>query len=118
MAALVRRLVEVERRCVVADQVEVASSLWRRGLGLMGRARLLPGSGLWLEPCSSIHMLFMRFPLDVAFVDAGGTVLRIYPGLRPWRVTRWVRSARAAVELPAGTLEAAGVQVGSRLRLE
>jgi uncharacterized membrane protein (UPF0127 family) len=81
----------------------------------MGRRELEQGSGLLIRPCSSIHMFFMRFPLDVAFIDGEGRVLRIYNSIRPWRATRVVFGASAVVELPTGTLERAGVQKGSRL---
>jgi len=62
-------------------------------------------------------MFFMRFPIDVAFVDGDGRVVRAYHGIRPWRVSRVVRGAKAAVELPAGTLARHGVERGSRLQL-
>ena len=101
----------------MAARVEVAGSFLRRGLGLMFRSELPPGHGLAITPCSSIHMFFMRFPLDVAFLDRDGRVLRAYHGIRPWRVSRIVRGARSAVELPAGTLAAAGVERGTVLRL-
>jgi uncharacterized membrane protein (UPF0127 family) len=99
----------------VAAQLEVAESAWKRFLGLMGRRSLPPGQGLMIRPCNSIHMFFMRFPLDVAFLDGEGRVLRLYHGIRPWRVSRIVVGAKAAVELPAGALAAAGVERGTRL---
>ncbi len=102
---------------VVAEHVEVASTIWSRFMGLMFRGELPEGHGLSLTPCSSIHMFFMRIPLDVAFLDREGRVLRVYHGIRPWRVSRVVRGARTAVELPAGTLRAAGVEAGAVLRL-
>jgi uncharacterized protein len=111
-----RRLETAEGR-EVAAQVEEADSFLRRGLGLMFRRELPAGHGLAITPCSSIHMFFMRFPLDVAFVDREGTVVRAYHGIRPWRVSRLVRRARTAFELPAGTLAAAGVEKGTVLRL-
>jgi uncharacterized membrane protein (UPF0127 family) len=83
----------------------------------MFRRELPAGHGLAITPCNSIHMFFMRFPLDVAFLDREGSVVRAYHGIRPWRATRIVRGARTAVELPAGTLAAAGVDRGSMLRL-
>ncbi len=112
----VRRL-ETAEGVEVAAHVEEADSFLRRGLGLMFRRDLPPGHGLAITPCNSIHMFFMRFPLDVAFLDREGTVLRAYHGIRPWRVSRVVRRARTAVELPSGTLAAAGVQQGTVLRL-
>jgi len=111
-----RRLVTADGR-VVAEHVEIAASAWRRFMGLMFRADLAPGHGLLLSPCNSIHMFFMRIPLDVAFLDRDGAVLRAYHGIRPWRVSRIVRGAKSAVELRAGTLAAAGVGKGTVLRL-
>ena len=102
---------------VVADHVEVAATMWQRFMGLMFRSELPAGHGLALTPCSSIHMFFMRIPLDVAFLGRDGTVLRTYDGIRPWRVSRVVRGAHTAVELPAGTLRAAGIEKGAVLRL-
>lgn len=99
----------------VAGEVAVADNPWRRFMGLMGRRDLPEGSGLYLRPCSSIHMFFMRFPIDVAFVDNDGRVVRLYHGLRPWRMSRVVRQAKAAIELPTGSLARAGVDVGDVL---
>jgi len=111
-----RRLETAEGR-EVAARVEEADGFLRRGLGLMFRRELPAGHGLAITPCNSIHMFFMRFPLDVAFVDREWRVVRAYHGIRPWRVSRIVRGARTAFELPAGTLAAAGVEKGTVLRL-
>ena len=111
-----RRLVTTEG-VVVAEHVETAGTLWRRFVGLIGRRELPAGHGLAITPCNSIHMFFMRFPIDVAFLAKEGTVKRVYHELRPWRISRIVRGARTAVELPAGTLEAAGVEPGAALQL-
>ena len=100
---------------VLATDLEVATSLWSRFLGLMGRRSLPAGHGLWLAPCSQVHTFFCRFPMDVAFVDREGRILHIAHAMRPWRVGRLVFGAKAAVELPGGTLRAAGVDRGNRL---
>ncbi|MBV8301842.1 MAG: DUF192 domain-containing protein [Candidatus Dormibacteraeota bacterium] len=113
---IVRRLVRDDGGALVAE-VEMATGVWQRFMGLMGRRSLEPGHGLYLSPCSSIHMFFMRFALDAVFLDKEGTVLRIYAGLKPWRLTRVVRKAKACVELPAGTAATLGIQAGERLRL-
>ena len=102
---------------LIAEHVEIAATPWRRFMGLMFRSELPEGHGLALAPCNSIHMFFMRIPLDVAFLDGEGKVLRAYHGIRPWRVSRIVRGAKAAVELPAGTLRRSDVESGSVLRL-
>ena len=62
-------------------------------------------------------MFFMRIPLDAVFVDKEGRVVRIYAELKPWRMTLPVRNAKACIELPAGTMAKAGVQLGGVLTL-
>ena len=83
----------------------------------MGRQDIAPGHGLWIEPCNSIHMFFMRFAIDVLFLDREGKVKRVLLTLKPWRVSPIVFSSRTVVELPAGTL-ADKALVGKKLRLE
>ncbi|MGA7987478.1 MAG: DUF192 domain-containing protein [Candidatus Dormiibacterota bacterium] len=101
----------------VARDVTMADNPWSRFMGLMGKRELADGAGLYLRPCSSIHMFFMRFPLDIAFIDEDGRVVRLYHGLRPWRMSRIVRRAKAAIELRSGTLAHAGVTVGDLLTM-
>ena len=75
------------------------------------------GGGLVIEPCNSIHMFFMRYPLDVVFTDAEGRVLFMYRGIKPWRMGRIVRGAKRAIELPEGTLERTHTEIGDSLKL-
>lgn len=80
-------------------RIEVADTSWRRLRGLMFRRALAPGEGLLLTRTSSVHTCWMRFPLDVTFLDARGRVLREVR-LRPWRAA-WCRGARYALETAA-----------------
>jgi uncharacterized protein len=102
------------RKTELAKHVRVAKTLLRRSIGLIGTATLPPGEGLWLSPCSSVHMFFMRYPIDVIFLDDQGRVLRAET-VRPWRMSRWVRGAQGALELPAGTAQASGTAPGDRI---
>lgn len=102
---------------MIAGRVVRAESFRARLVGLLGHSHLAPDEGLWIEPCDSIHTFFMRFPIDVAFVDRDGVVIRRLDSVRPWRATRLYSRARACVELAAGTLERMGVREGSRLGL-
>ena len=111
------RLIDETTGRLVAARVERATSFASRLIGLLGRRSLDDGEGLWLEPCDSVHTFFMRFSIDVAFVDAHGLVVRRIDRLRPWRATRIHARARVCVELPAGALAAAGVETGHRLVL-
>lgn len=102
---------------MLVPDLEIARTSWSRFVGLMGRAELPSGTGLWIEPCNSIHMFFMRFAIDVLFLDRAGRVKRVMLRLKPWRVSPIVFGARTTVELPAGTLVDRSVQ-GHTLRLE
>lgn len=106
-----------EAGTVIAHSVAVADSLWARFAGLMLRSSLPAGHGLVLRPCRSIHMFFMRIPLDVLFVDGDGRVVRVIHGIRPWRATWVVPGARAAIELNQGVAAQAAVEKGAVVRL-
>jgi uncharacterized membrane protein (UPF0127 family) len=108
---------------VVCARVTEARSLWQRFRGLMLRSSLAPDEGLWLRD-SSIHMMFMRFPIDALFLsraDASGgrRVVAIRHRLPPWTgLVLPVRDAEGVVELPAGTLARHGVAKGDVVALE
>lgn len=108
----------VDRDAVLAERAGVADRYWTRLVGLMGRPGLPEGHGLWIEPCNSVHMFFVRFPIDVVFAGADGRVVAVEHGLRPWRATRIHRGARVALELPAGTAARTGTVAGDRLARE
>lgn len=102
---------------VLGDRIVRADTFWPRLVGLLPRRGLAPGEGLLLEPCGAVHTLFMRFPIDVLFLDRDDRVVSTAPGLPPWR-TRGVRGAVRVLELPAGTLWRTGVGVGAGLRFD
>ena len=111
------RLLEAESGRIVVEDLELARTSWARFVGLMGRPRLERGKGLWIEPCNSIHMFFMRFAIDVLFLDKQRRVKKVMLNLKPWRISPIVFGARTVVELPSGTLADRSL-VGSQLTLE
>jgi uncharacterized protein len=98
-------------RCVLAD------TALTRMRGLLGRRTLGNGEGILLKPASSVHMAFMRFPIDAVFLDRELRVVKIADDLRPWRAAG-SRGARAVLEIPAGEADRRGVRVGDRLVAE
>lgn len=100
----------------LAPRVELADGLRSRLVGLLGRSALGRGEGLWLVPCAQVHMFFMRFPIDVVFLDRERRVVSVVRELRPWRVSPWVRGAHSALELPAGST-AGAVDAGDALEM-
>lgn len=101
---------------VVCSSCLIAESAWLRTKGLLGRRELPDGEGILLRPASSIHMAFMRFPIDAVFLAKDLTVLKVVRDLAPWRMAGKLR-AHCVLELPAGTCIRSGVEVGSRLEL-
>lgn len=112
------RVRNLSRDADLADRASVADTFWRRLRGLLGRDGLETGEGLVIVPCNSVHMLGMRFPLDVLYLDRSGKVLRALPELRPGQLGPVVWSAHTAVELPVGTIAATGTVPGDQLALE
>jgi uncharacterized protein len=95
-------------RCVLGD------TALTRMKGLLGRRDLPSGQGILLKPASSVHMAFMRFPIDAVFLDRDLRVVKIAADLQPWRIAG-SRSAKAVLEIPAGEAVRRGVTVGGRL---
>lgn len=106
------------RQTLVVERGSHARSYWSRFLGLMGRAGLPPGGGLLLDPGGAIHTLFMRFPLDVLYLDRKGSVLRATERMPPWRLGPVVRGCRYVLELPPGAIAATGTAAGDEIELE
>jgi uncharacterized protein len=107
----------LERGPIVCDRGELARTPWTRTKGLLGRSGLDPDQGLWIQPTNSIHMFFMRFPIDVVYAAADGRVLKLVRGLKPWRVS-FCMGAKVALELPVGAIERSGMAVGDHLVIE
>jgi uncharacterized protein len=84
----------------------------------MFRRSLPGGGGMWISPCNGIHTFFMRFPIDVVFLDRGQRVVRAYAALGRWRMVPLVIGAHSAVELPAGTLAGLALGRGEQLVVE
>ncbi len=103
------------RGTTLATKASRADSFVARGRGLMFTSGLPDGGGLVIQPCNSIHMLFMRYPLDIVFADAQGNVLFMYKGIKPWRLGRVVRGAKMAIELPEGTIDRSGTTIGDTI---
>jgi uncharacterized membrane protein (UPF0127 family) len=82
--------------------------------GLLGRRELPSGEGILLKPASSVHMAFMRFPIDAVFLDRDFRVMKVASDLRPWRAAG-SRGAKAVLEIPAGEADRRGLTVGDRL---
>jgi uncharacterized membrane protein (UPF0127 family) len=111
------------RGTVLAERLENGSSFWSKFMGLMGRSSLPRGDGLWLPGENGIHMLFMRFAIDVVFVsrpadkrDGPRRVLAVRRAVQPWRGVVWrVGGASGVLELPPGTIDESNTAPGDEI---
>lgn len=106
------KLTNLTRGTVLATEAARACTRAERRRGLIGRSGMAPGEALVFERCRQVHTFGMRFCIDVLFLDCGGKVMACVRKLPPRRLTRVAWRARAAVELPAGTLASTGTVPG------
>jgi len=116
MAATGIALVNQRTGAPIATSVERATTRATRKRGLLGRDGLPAGSALMIEPCPAVHTAFMRFAIDVVFVDRKGYAIKIVRNLGAWRIAVAPR-AHAVVELAAGSLAEVDLAIGDRLLL-
>jgi uncharacterized protein len=86
-------------------------------VGLLGASRLEAGAGLWIQPCTSVHSFFMRYTIDILFLDAEYVVIHAQT-LPPWRLSAWKLRSHGVLELPAGTIAESGTVTGDRIEME
>ncbi len=108
------RVVNLTRDTVLASSLEVADTGKTRGKGLLGRESLSSGEGLWIIPCESVHTFFMRFAIDLVYLDREKRVKKLRCKVVPWRMSACL-SAHSVLELPSGIIGATRTQCGDKL---
>lgn len=103
---------------VLAERLRPAHTHWTRLKGLLGTRSLEPGDGLWLRPCRQVHMIGMRYAVDLVFIDEAYRVVRTISGLAPGKFSPKVATAMSVLELPAGTVARARLTEGARIEIE
>jgi uncharacterized membrane protein (UPF0127 family) len=110
------QIINLSNNAVLADKAKLADTFWSRLIGLLNRKSLERGGALILKPCSSIHTLFMRFSIDVLFLDKNNKVIGIIHAVKPFRITPVYFGAYLAIELPAGTLQLTQTKLGDSVK--
>jgi len=109
------KIINVTKNTILAEEAVEANTIFGRLKGLLGKKELKKGQALILKPCNSIHTLFMRFPIDVIFLDSRHKVVKAIPNLAPWRISGIYLRGNSALELPLGTIEATHTEAGDYL---
>jgi len=107
---------------VIAREVKIADNFWRRFRGLMFKRKFRDGEALLFKfkrpGRHSVHTFFVRFPIDLAYLDSGFKVIEIRTCLKPWRVHTSRVDSSYLIELPAGTVVRSGIEIGHKILLE
>ncbi len=113
MKLLIRNLT---RNTVLADKADVADTSAKRRTGLLKHEGLNPGEGLWIVPCESVHTFFMKFPIDLVYLDRKHKVKKVRNAVAPWRLSACLL-AHSILELPAGAAKQSGTRAGDQLEV-
>lgn len=105
------------RKTVLAEKAELADTSATRRVGLLKHSRLEPGEGLWIVPCESVHTFFMKFPIDLVYLDKRKKVKKVRHAVPAWRLSACL-FAHSVLELPAGTARQSGTVAGDELAIE
>jgi uncharacterized protein len=111
------QVINITRQQRLAVALTVADTFLRSLVGLMGKHSLPEGHGLWIVPCQSVHTFWMRFPIDVVFLDKDRRVVHLVERLRPFRISKHVSKARSVIELPASVIHQTMTQVGDHIEI-
>ena len=102
---------------MLGDAIDVADTSAKRRTGLLKHKGLEAGQGLWIVPCESVHTFFMKFPIDLVYIDRHQRVRKVRARVGPWRMSLCL-TAHSILELPAGAIERTGTASGDQLVFE
>ncbi len=111
------RLRNLTRGTILGDNIDVADTSQKRTTGLLKHTELRAGEGLWIVPCEGVHTFFMKFALDLVYIDKKNVVRKTVANVAPWRLSMCL-PAHSIVELPAGTIEPSATRKGDQLAFE
>lgn len=103
---------------LIADNVKVADNFFSRSVGLLSRKALSEGEALIIKPCCSIHTFFMKFEIDVLFINSKGKIIALYGNVKPWRILPIHLTSSYVIELPAGQITMKNICLGDIIRIE
>ena len=103
---------------LIADDVKLADNFFSRTIGLLSKKSLSEGEGLVIKPCCSIHTLFMRFEIDVLFVNKKNEIVALYENVKPWRILPIHPTSHYVIEVPAGTVAARNIMKHDIINIE
>ncbi len=114
---LIHRVRNITRGTLIGAAIDSAETSAARRTGLLKHSKLDEGAGLWIIPCESVHTFFMKFAIDLVYLDREHRVRSVVRALVPWRLSMCL-SAHSILELPPGTIDRTRTEKGDQLVLE
>jgi uncharacterized membrane protein (UPF0127 family) len=105
------------RGTLLGHAIEKADTSATRNKGLLSRQGLDPGTGLWIVPCEGVHTFFMKFSIDLVYIDRNKRFRKTVSDVVPWRLSMCL-PAHSVIELPVGVIESSGTEKGDQLEIE
>lgn len=118
MSAQTLKIINQTKGTILAEKAEIADAPFERLKGLLGRTGLGEGEGMVITPCNSIHTFFMRFNIDVVFLDKHDKVVSMAKALPPARLFGALPKGKLVIELPSGTLNKTMTATGDQISME
>lgn len=110
------KLLKAENKEIILDEIEIADTIWKRFSGLMFKKKIPSNKGMLLRPSNSVHTFFMKFPIDVIFVDKNDQVIRVVPNMQPYRISPIVFKSTYIIESRPNILSKK-LKVGDKIEL-
>ena len=108
------KITNLDKNSDLARAAEIARTSAARQKGLLGRTSLPEGGGLWIIPCESVHTFFMKFPIDLVYINRKNVVKKVRRNVGPWKLSACL-SAHSIIELPVGAIDRSQTNPGDKL---
>ena len=98
------KILNKTQNTIIASSVVVAQTILSRIVGLLNRPAIFANEALIITECRSIHMFFMKFPIDAIFVDKNNVVVGLVHHIKPFQLSPIFFKAKYVIELPVQTI--------------
>lgn len=110
------KILNSTQNTIIADNGRMADNFMARLVGLLNQSQIVPGEALVISPCQQIHMFFMKFSIDVIFVNNSDIVVGLVENIQPFAMSPIIRNSYRAIEVPSGTISQSRTCMGDAIQ--
>ena len=112
------KITNISKNTIIGSNINIANTFYKRLIGLMFKKSINKDEGLLISPCNSIHMFFMKFSIDVIFIDKNDKILYVLEDFKPWRISKIVLGSKYVLELPPKTIKNTLTTIGDIIKIQ